>query len=153
MTVHRGERQGRGRRFCLVASRFNRLVVERLVEGARTVLEEAGVEEEDLDLVWVPGAWELPWAAARAVDGGYDAVVALGCVIRGETPHFDYICEAATRGLGELTVRGEVPVTLGLLTCDTADQARERAGGSHGNKGAEAAEAALELADLAGRLS
>lgn len=153
MTVHRGERQGRGRRFCLVASRFNRLVVERLVEGARTVLEEAGVEQEDLDLVWVPGAWELPWAAARAVDGGYDAVVALGCVIRGETPHFDYICEAATRGLGELTVRGEVPVTLGLLTCDTADQARERAGGSHGNKGAEAAEAALELADLAGRLS
>lgn len=153
MTVQRGELQGRGRRFCLVASRFNRLVVERLVEGARTVLEEAGVEEEDLDLVWVPGAWELPWAAARAVNGGYDAVVALGCVIRGETPHFDYICEAATRGLGELTVRGEVPVTLGLLTCDTADQARERAGGSHGNKGAEAAEAALELADLAGRLS
>lgn len=153
MTVHRGELQGRGRRFCLVASRFNRLVVERLVDGARTVLEEAGVEEEALDLVWVPGAWELPWAAARAVDGGYDAVVALGCVIRGETPHFDYICEAATRGLGELTVRSEVPVTLGLLTCDTADQARERAGGSHGNKGAEAAEAALELADLAGRLS
>ncbi len=153
MTVHRGELQGRGRRFCLVASRFNRLVVERLVDGARAVLEEAGVEEEDLDLVWVPGAWELPWAAARAVDGGYDAVVALGCVIRGETPHFDYICEAATRGLGELTVRSEVPVTLGLLTCDTADQARERAGGSHGNKGAEAAEAALELADLAGRLS
>lgn len=153
MTVHRGELQGRGRRFCLVASRFNRLVVERLVDGARTVLEEAGVEEEALDLVWVPGAWELPWAAARAVDGGYDAVVALGCVIRGETPHFDYICEAATRGLGKLTVRSEVPVTLGLLTCDTADQARERAGGSHGNKGAEAAEAALELADLAGRLS
>lgn len=153
MTVHRGELQGRGRRFCLVASRFNRLVVERLVEGARTVLQEAGVEEEDLDLLWVPGAWELPWAAARAVDGGYDAVVALGCVVRGETPHFDYICEAATRGLGQLTVRSEVPVTLGLLTCDTADQARERAGGSHGNKGAEAAEAALELADLAGRLS
>lgn len=153
MTVHRGELQGRGRRFCLVASRFNRLVVERLVEGARTVMEEAGVEEKDLDLVWVPGAWELPWAAARAVDGGYDAVVALGCVIRGETPHFDYICEAATRGLGELTSRSEVPVTLGLLTCDTADQARERAGGSHGNKGAEAAEAALELADLADRLS
>jgi 6,7-dimethyl-8-ribityllumazine synthase len=153
VTVHRGELQGRGRRFCLVASRFNRLVVERLVDGARSVLEEAGVEEDALDLVWVPGAWELPWAAARAVDGGYDAVVALGCVIRGETPHFDYICEAATRGLGELTVKSEVPVTLGLLTCDTADQARERAGGSHGNKGAEAAEAALELADLAARLS
>lgn len=152
MAVHRGELQGRDRRFCLVASRFNRLVVERLVDGARTVLEGAGVERGDCDLVWVPGAWELPWAAARAVDGGYDAVVALGCVIRGETPHFDYICEAATRGLGDLAVRSEVPVTLGLLTCDTADQARERAGGSQGNKGAEAAEAALELADLAGRL-
>lgn len=153
MTVHEGELQGRGRRFCLVASRFNRLVVERLVEGARSTLEEAGVREEDLDLVWVPGAWELPWAAARAVDAGYDAVVALGCVIRGETPHFEYICEAASRGLGDLSVRSDVPVTFGLLTCDTADQARERAGGSHGNKGADAAEAALELADLDERLA
>lgn len=152
MTVHEGETRGAGRRFCLVASRFNRLVVERLVDGARSALDDAGVAEEDVDLVWVPGAWELPWAAARAVEGGYDAVVALGCVIRGETPHFDYICEAATRGLGELSALGEVPVTLGLLTCDTADQARERAGGSHGNKGADAAEAAVELADLAGRM-
>lgn len=152
MTVHEGELTGEGRRFCLVASRFNRLVVERLVDGARTALADAGVADEDVDLLWVPGAWELPWAAARAVDAGYDAVVALGCVIRGETPHFDYICEAATRGLGELTVRGDVPVTLGVLTCDTSDQARERAGGSHGNKGADAAEAAVELADLAGRM-
>lgn len=152
MTVHEGETRGTGRRFCLVASRFNRLVVERLVDGARSALDDAGVAEEDVDLVWVPGAWELPWAAARAVEGGYDAVVALGCVIRGETPHFDYICQAATRGLGELSARGGVPVTLGLLTCDTADQARERAGGSHGNKGADAAEAAVELADLAGRM-
>lgn len=152
MAVHEGELEGDGRRVCLVASRFNRLVVERLVDGARATLEGAGVAEDDVDLIWVPGAWELPWAAARAVDAGYDAVVALGCVIRGETPHFEYICGAATRGLGDLSVRSDVPVTLGLLTCDTADQARERAGGSHGNKGADAAEAALELADLAGRL-
>ena len=152
MAVHEGKPTGEGRRFCLVASRFNRLVVERLVDGARAALADAGVADEDVDLVWVPGAGELPWAAARAVDAGYDAVVALGCVIRGETPHFDYICEAATRGLGELTVRSDVPVTLGVLTCDTSDQARERAGGSHGNKGSDAAEAAVELADLAGRL-
>lgn len=152
MAVLEGELRGGGRRFCLVASRFNRLVVERLVEGARAALAEAGAADDDVDLVWVPGAWELPWAAARAVDAGYDAVVALGCVIRGETPHFDYICEAATRGLGELAVRSDVPVALGLLTCDTADQARERAGGSHGNKGVDAAEAAVELADLAGRM-
>lgn len=152
MTVLEGDVVAGGRRFCLVASRFNRLVVERLVEGARTVLREAGADGENVDLIWVPGAWELPWAAARAVDAGYDAVVALGCVIRGETPHFDYISGAATRGLGELAMRSGVPVTLGVLTCDSGEQARERAGGSHGNKGAEAAEAALELADLAGRL-
>lgn len=152
MKVLEGEPRAGGRRFCLVASRFNRLVVERLVEGARSVLEEAGVAEEDVDLVRVPGAWELPWAASRAVDAGYDAVVALGCVVRGETPHFDYICASATRGLADVAARSGVPVTLGVLTCDTTEQARERAGGSHGNKGRDAAEAALELADLAGRL-
>lgn len=136
---------------CLVAARFNRLVTERLVEGARGALSEAGLDDERVEVAWVPGAWELPWAARRAVRGGHDAVVALGCVVRGETDHFDYICGAATRGLADLAAEGEAPVTFGVLTCDTLQQAMERAGGEHGNKGADAAEAALELLDLAGR--
>ncbi len=144
--------EGDGLRVCVLASRFNRLVTERLVEGALETLREAGVDEEDVDLVRVPGAWELPWAARRAARGGYDALVALGCVVRGQTDHFDYICEAATRGLGDLAGEGEIPVGLGVLTCDTVEQAVARAGGEHGNKGADAAEAALELADLADRL-
>jgi 6,7-dimethyl-8-ribityllumazine synthase len=136
---------------CLVAARFNRLVTERLLEGARDALSDAGLDGDQVEVAWVPGAWELPWAARRAVRGGHDAVVALGCVVRGETDHFDYICEAATRGLADLAAEGEAPVTFGVLTCDTMQQAVERAGGEHGNKGAEAAEAALELLDLAAR--
>lgn len=151
MRTLEGSRRGDGRRFCVVAARFNQLVTERLLEAALDTLREAGVEDDDVDVVRVPGAWELPWAARRAADG-YDAVVALGCVVRGETDHFDYICETATRGLGRLAAAGEVPVGLGVLTCDTMEQAMERAGGEHGNKGADAAEAALELADLADRL-
>lgn len=136
---------------CLVAARFNRLVTERLVQGARDALSDAGLDGEQVEVAWVPGAWELPWAARRAVRGGHDAVVALGCVVRGETDHFDYICEAATRGLADLAAEGEAPVTFGVLTCETMQQAMERAGGEHGNKGAEAAEAALDLLDLAAR--
>lgn len=137
---------------CLVAGRFNRLVTERLVEGARRALSDAGVGPEQVEVAWVPGAWELPWASRRAVRSGHDAVVALGCVVRGETDHFDYICGAATRGLADLAAEGGPPVTFGVLTCDTLQQAMERAGGKHGNKGVDAAEAALELLDLAGRL-
>lgn len=139
-------------RLCLVGSRFNRLVVERLADGARAAVERAGVPGDALDEVWVPGAWELPWAARRAAADGYDGLVVVGCVVRGETPHFDYICEAATRGLGELAAEGRTPVGLGLLTCDTMEQAMARSGGEHGNKGEDAAEAVLRLVDLAGRI-
>jgi len=142
---------GAGRRFCLVTARFNRMVTERLAEGARRALRDAGVGEQEIDVWWVPGAWELPWGARRAARDGYDGVVALGCVIRGETDHFDYICQAATRGLAELAAEGETPVGFGVLTCDTLEQGLNRAGGKHGNKGAEAAEAALEMLDLARR--
>lgn len=137
-----------GRRFCLVVSRFNREVTASLAEGARRALSERGADPGAVDVVEVPGAWELPWAVRRACRGGYDAVVALGCVIRGETPHFEYICRGATRGLMDVASEGGTPVTFGLLTCDDADQARARAGGAEGNKGAEAALAALELVAL-----
>lgn len=142
---------GSGRRFCLVTSRFNRMVTERLAWGARRTLVGAGADEEDVDLWWVPGAWELPWGARRAARRGYDGVVALGCVIRGETDHFDYICRAATRGLADLSAEGETPVGFGVLTCDTLEQGLQRAGGKHGNKGAEAADATLELLELSDR--
>lgn len=147
MGVIQEKPDGTGRRFCLVVSRFNRLVTERLAEGARRALERHGVDPGDVDEVSVPGAWELPWAARRVARSGYDGLVALGCVIRGETPHFDYVCRGATDGLAALAADG-VAVGFGLLTCDTHDQAVARAGGEAGNKGEEAALAALELAAL-----
>lgn len=138
------------RRFCLVVSRFHREVTGALARGAREALSERGADSGHVDVVEVPGAWELPWAVRRACRGGYDAVVALGCVVRGETPHFEFICEGATRGLMDVASEGGTPVTFGLLTCDDLEQARARAGGEKGNKGAEAALAALELASLEG---
>ncbi len=136
-----------GVRACLAVSRFNSLVTGRLEKGARRALVEAGVPDEQVDSVRVAGAWELPYAV-RNVQEDYDVVVALGCVVRGETPHFEYICEAATRGLMECQYEGRTPVGLGLLTTETLQQGLQRAGGKQGNKGAEAAEAALELVDL-----
>ena len=148
-----GSTEAGGRRFAVVASRFNELVTERLVQGATACLLQHGAREGDVDVIWVPGAWELPLAAARAVaTGRYDAVVAIGCVIRGETPHFDYVAGAAARGLGELARTGSIPVTFGVLTTDDADQALARAGGKAGNKGWDAALAALEMASLYTRL-
>lgn len=130
----------------LVVSRFNAEVTERLARGAEEALLERGVRREHVRRLDVPGAWELPLGVAAARRSGADAAVALGCVIRGETPHFDYVCQGATRGLMSMQLREEAfPVGFGLLTCDDAEQARARAGGDRGNKGAEAAEAALEM--------
>lgn len=132
---------------CLAVSRFNSLVTERLERGALDALTGAGIPEESVDSLRVAGAWELPYAVRR-VQGEYDAVVALGCVVRGETPHFEYICEAASEGLMACQAEGRTPVGFGLLTTETVEQGLQRAGGKHGNKGAEAAEAVLELVDL-----
>jgi len=139
-----------GRRYCLVVSRYHGEVTERLESGARQELIDLGVEAPAVDVVSVPGAWELPWAVRRAAaTERYDGVVALGCVIRGDTPHFDYVCRGATDGLARLAAEGRVPVGFGLLTCDTLEQAEARSGGSVGNKGAEAARAVAELCGLA----
>jgi 6,7-dimethyl-8-ribityllumazine synthase len=149
MTDFRGRLDGSGKRFALVASRFNELVTERLVAGARSCLVQHGVVEDDVDLLWVPGAWELPLAARAAVlRGGYAGIVALGCVIRGETPHFDYVAGGAANGLAAVGLEADIPVGLGLLTTDTADQALARAGGKSGNKGWEAALSVLEMVGL-----
>ena len=124
-----------------------------LAEGAVGAMVEKGVLFDDIDVLWVPGAWELPIAARRALaTERYDACVAIGAVIRGETPHFDFVAGETARGLMEVSRDFDVPVTLGLLTTDTIAQAEARAGGAHGNKGADAALAALELLDLFDRV-
>lgn len=136
-------------RVAIVVSRYNELVTAKLLDGARACCTEAGLAEADVDVCWVPGAFELVGAAdAAARSGRYVCVVALGAVVRGETPHFDFVAGEATRGLGEIVLRRSVPVGFGLLTVDTMTQAQERAGGAFGNKGYEAAEAAIRSADL-----
>ena len=137
-----------------MASRFNESITRRLADGAVEALVRHGAALDDVDVVWVPGAWELP-AAARYLLASerYHALVAVGAVIRGDTPHFDYVAGEASRGLSDASAEFESPVGFGLLTCDTMEQAEERAGGSHGNKGWDAALAALEMADLFGRMA
>jgi len=149
-----GTPSGRGRRFAVVASRFNEVITQRLVDGALDALVKHGAVFEDIDLVWVPGAWELPAAARRAlVTERYDAIVAVGAVIRGDTPHFEYIAAEASRGLADASAEFDKPIGFGLLTCDNMAQAEARAGGEHGNKGWDAALAALEMVDLFGLLA
>ena len=137
----------------MVASRFNNEITERLVDGALDALVRHGAAADDVDVVWVPGAWELPTAARRLLTTErYDALVAVGAVIRGDTPHFDYVAGEASRGLSAASAEFDVPIGFGVLTCDSRDQAEARAGGAHGNKGWDAALAALEMADLFDRL-
>ena len=148
-----GEAAGKGRRIVIVAARFNQHVTEKLVEGAMDACVRHGVKFEDVDILWVPGAWELPPAVAKALQTErYDACVALGAVVRGDTPHFEYVAGEASRGLSMLQGEFGVPIGFGLLTTDNMEQAEARAGGAHGNKGWDAALAALEMADLFGRL-
>jgi 6,7-dimethyl-8-ribityllumazine synthase len=148
-----GTPEGHGRRVAVVASRFNETVTQKLVDGALDALVRHGVSADDVDLIWVPGAWELSSAARRLLlSERYHALVALGAVIRGETPHFDFVAGEASRGLARASAEFDVPIGFGLLTTDTMAQAEARAGGDHGNKGWDAAMAALEMADLFDRL-
>lgn len=149
MTVYEGSFEARDLRVAVIASRFNETVTKRLVEGAVDALVRHGVPSEEVAVVWVPGAFELPAAAERAVASGrFDAVVAVGAVIRGETAHFDYVAGHAMNGLGRLSIASDIPVTCGVLTTESVAQADDRSGGKLGNKGAEAALAAIEMANL-----
>jgi 6,7-dimethyl-8-ribityllumazine synthase len=153
MAEFSGIPSGAGRRVAVVVSRFNESVTQRLVDGALDALTRHDTAFDDVDVVWVPGAWELPAAARLLLSSErYNAIVALGAVIRGETPHFDYVAGEAARGLAQASADFDTPVGFGLLTCDTMEQAEARAGGAHGNKGWDAALAALEMADLFDRL-
>jgi 6,7-dimethyl-8-ribityllumazine synthase len=143
-----------GLRFAVVVSRFNHLVGARLLEGCTRELLRREAGGGDIHVVWVPGAFEIPQTArVLAQSGRYDAIVALGVVIRGGTPHFDYVCRAVTDGVRDAVRDTGVPIAFGVLTTDDVEQALERAGGAHGNKGAEAALVAIEMAQLLPRLA
>jgi len=154
MKIIEGMFEGKGRKVALVASRFNELVVSKLIEGARDCLVRHGVQDDDLVLSWVPGAYEIPLVAGKlAGTGRYDAVITLGAVIRGSTPHFDYVASEVSKGVASESLRTGVPILFGVLTCDTLEQALERAGVKAGNKGWDAGLSALEMMSLVPRLA
>ncbi|MBU0551560.1 6,7-dimethyl-8-ribityllumazine synthase [Myxococcota bacterium] len=152
--VREGHFTARGRRFALIVARFNHFIVDRLVEGALDTLIRHGAVVEDIEIFKVPGAWELPLIASKvAARGQFDGIIALGAVIRGSTPHFDYVAAEAAKGLAQVSLKSEVPIAFGVLTTDTIEQAIERAGTKAGNKGGEAALALIEMVDLLQGLS
>lgn len=149
MKIYEGQLEARSLKAALVLSRFNSFITERLLEGAKDALLRHGGEENNLTVVRVPGAFELPLAAKKlAESGGYEAVIALGAVIRGSTPHFDYVAAEVSKGLAQVSLQSGVPVAFGVLTCDTIEQAVERAGAKAGNKGFDAAMTAMEMVSL-----
>jgi 6,7-dimethyl-8-ribityllumazine synthase len=148
-STFQGELSGAGLRIAIVASRFNEAITSRLLAGAREALAQHDVRDEDVDVAWVPGAFELPLVALTLAESRrYDAVVCLGAVIRGETPHFDYVAGEAARGIGQVARDTGVPTVFGVITPDTMEQAEARAGGKKGNKGHDAALNAIEMANL-----
>lgn len=149
MHTFEGNLVGKGLKVGIVVGRFNDLITMRLLDGAKDALKRHGVEQDDVELAFVPGAFELPLVAKKmAMSKKYDAVITLGAVIRGATPHFDYVCNEAAKGIAQASYQSEVPVIFGVLTTETIEQAIERAGTKAGNKGWEAATAAIEMANL-----
>lgn len=149
MKTYEGNLSGKGKKFGIVVSRFNNFVTQRLLSGAIDQLKRHGVEESGIEVTWVPGSFEIPVVGLKmARSKKYDALIALGCVIRGETDHYEHVALAVTKGLGEISMQTGVPVVFGVLTCETLEQAIDRAGAKSGNKGAEAALSAIEMADL-----
>ncbi len=149
MRIFEGHLVGTGLKIGIVAGRFNEFIVSKLVSGALDALKRHGVEEADVHVAWVPGAFEIPLIAKKmAESGNYDAVITLGAVIRGSTPHFDYVCNECAKGVASISLSTGVPTIFGVLTTDSIEQAIERAGTKAGNKGWEAATAAIEMANL-----
>ena len=151
--VIQGDLLGQGKKFAIVISRFNEFITSRLLSGAQDCFERHGVAAKDIDVAWVPGSFEIPVTALRiAQTHRYDAVVCLGAVIRGQTPHFDYIAAEVSKGVAQVAMASGVPTIFGVITADTIEQAVERAGTKAGNKGADAAASAIEMANLFGKL-
>ena len=147
--VHQGSLIGVGKRFAIVASRFNEFITKQLVEGAVDTLLRHGVKEGDVDLTWVPGSFEIPLAAQKiAREKKIDAILVIGTIIRGETPHFDYVASEAAKGISQVSLSTGIPIAFGIITAETTEQAMDRAGLKQGNKGRDAAMVALEMANL-----
>lgn len=143
-----GNLDAKGLKFAILVSRFNSIITERLLGGALDALKRTGCAEQDITVVWVPGSWELPVTAKELATQGYDALICLSAVIRGDTPHFDYVAGEAAKGLGNVASQSGVPVAFGVLTTNTVEQAIDRAGAKSGNKGFDAAMTAIEMANL-----
>jgi 6,7-dimethyl-8-ribityllumazine synthase len=150
--VIEGDLQGQGVKVSIVVSRFNGFITDRLLEGALDALRRHGVEEKGITVIRVPGSFEIPLGVRRAAGQKVDAVIALGALIRGGTPHFDYLSAEVTKGIAQVMLETGIPVSFGVLTTDTVEQAIERAGAKAGNKGAEAAQSALEMVSLLRRM-
>ena len=149
MTEYKGDLISKGFKYAIIVSRFNNFITEKLLDGALDALQRSGTKKEEIDILRVPGSFEIPLAAKRRVKSGkYDAVICLGAVIRGETPHFDYVANEVTKGIAQLNLETSSPVTYGIITADNTEQAIERAGTKHGNKGFSASQTAIELLNL-----
>ncbi|MGH2739127.1 MAG: 6,7-dimethyl-8-ribityllumazine synthase [Actinomycetota bacterium] len=149
MSVYDAPIEGRARRFAVVVSRFNSVITERLLDGATSAFRKHGVADDDVEVAWTPGAFEIPIVAKRLAESDrFDAIVCLGAIVRGETSHFDYVAGESARGIQDVALTTGVPCMFGVLTTETMEQALERAGGKHGNKGWETALAAIEMAGL-----
>ncbi len=147
--IHEGQLDGENLKLAIVVSRFNSFITGRLLDGAQDCLLRHGVEEDDINVFWVPGAWEIPAVAANlAQSRSFDAVICLGAVIRGDTPHFDFVASENAKGIAQAGMNSNVPVVYGVVTTDTVEQAIDRAGTKSGNKGFEAAMTAIELVNL-----
>ena len=148
-----GELSVSGEKFALVASRFNEFITSRLIEGAKDCLIRHGAKDENITVIWVPGAWEIPTVSAKAAaSGSYQAVICLGAVIRGATGHYDAVANEVAKGIAHVGLKSSVPVIFGVLTCDTIEQAIERAGTKAGNMGFKAGLSAIEMANLYAKL-
>ncbi len=149
MKVKEGKLKGEGIRFAIIVSRFNNFITERLLSGALDCLKRHGVDEENIEVIYVPGAFEIPLAAKKAGQTGkYDAVICLGAVIRGSTPHFEYVANEVSKGIAKVSLELGMPISFGVLTTDTIEQAIERSGTKAGNKGFDAALSAIEMVNL-----
>jgi len=154
MSTYEGNLMARGLKFGIVVSRFNDFISKNLLSGALDSLKRHDAQDEDIDIVWVPGSFEIPVVAKRlTASGKYNAVICLGAVIRGSTPHFDYVASEVSKGIAKVSLESGVPVSFGIITADTLEQAIDRAGAKAGNKGSQAALSAIEMANLLSSLS
>jgi len=138
----------KGKKFCIIASRFNDFITKELISGCQDTLLRHGADDKDISIFWVPGAFEIPLVASKLAKKDFSAIICLGTVIRGSTPHFDYICSEVSKGIAKVSLQFGVPVIFGIITADTIEQAIERAGTKEGNKGKDAALSAIEMANL-----